>query len=324
MNEKTVSKSSQGSPKMQQIERYGVIALVFLLVTIVAVSFWGDSKSPGFWSRLTGKNEAKKEAVEVASTTNPLVIDHVTDPNAPLSPVVTTPAPVPGAPIVNGNTTNATDMPLAGTGTIGTDPLNPFAPTTGTSTLPPISTPAISQPTSTPAAGTTAYTIQRGDSLALIAKRQLGAESRWTEIQSANPGLDPKRLKLGATIQLPSGAAPQAPAQNTLAKAATKVTPKSTPAPAPAPKTAVAKSGTRSYTVKKGDMLRSIARAQLGDEGRWKEIQALNPGLDPSKLVVGMPIKLPASGEKHAAPGASKPTSTGTVLASADNKPRVK
>ena len=27
-----------------------------------------------------------------------------------------------------------------------------------------------------------------------IAKRKLGAESRWTEIQSTNPGLDPKRL----------------------------------------------------------------------------------------------------------------------------------
>ena len=45
---------------MQQIERYGVIALVFFLITIVAVSFWGDSKSPGFWSRLTGR--AKKDA----------------------------------------------------------------------------------------------------------------------------------------------------------------------------------------------------------------------------------------------------------------------
>ena len=70
-------------PNMQQIERYGVIALVFLLVTIVAVSFWGDSKSPGFWSRLTGKT-AEEGAVEVALTPNQLVIDHF-DPNIPLS-----------------------------------------------------------------------------------------------------------------------------------------------------------------------------------------------------------------------------------------------
>src|SRR6185369_1717821 len=55
---------------MQQIERYGVIALVFLLVTIVAVSFWGDSKSPGFWSRLTGRG-AKKDAVAAQTQSNP-------------------------------------------------------------------------------------------------------------------------------------------------------------------------------------------------------------------------------------------------------------
>ena len=30
---------------MQRIERYGVIALVFLLVTIVAVSMWGERKN---------------------------------------------------------------------------------------------------------------------------------------------------------------------------------------------------------------------------------------------------------------------------------------
>ena len=32
---------------MQRIERYGVIALVFLLVTIVAVSLWGEQKQSG-------------------------------------------------------------------------------------------------------------------------------------------------------------------------------------------------------------------------------------------------------------------------------------
>ncbi|MEY2808156.1 MAG: hypothetical protein RIR65_2573, partial [Planctomycetota bacterium] len=53
---------------MQQIEKYGVIALVFLLVTIVAVSFWGDSKSPGFWSRLTGGQ--KEEVAQAAATTS--------------------------------------------------------------------------------------------------------------------------------------------------------------------------------------------------------------------------------------------------------------
>jgi nucleoid-associated protein YgaU len=296
MNEKPVTKSSQASPKMQQIERYGVIALVFLLVTIVAVSFWGDSKSPGFWSRLTGKTEVKKETAEVLQPSTP-------------------PAPTEGAPIVTGNTPNVVDVPAGGAGTLGGTP-NPFAPTTANpNPAQPIATPMVAPAAST---GTTSYTIQSGDSLALIAKRQLGSESRWNEIQAANPGLDPKRLKLGATIQLPAGAAPVQQQKTTVAKAAA---PKAKTAPAP--KTEVASARSRTYTIKKGDLLRSIARTQLGDENRWKEIQSLNPSVDPSKLVVGATIKLPASAEKHStSPSTSKPAD-GTVLVSLD-KPRVK
>src|SRR5262245_38237623 len=44
---------------MQKIERYGVIALVVLLVTILAVSLWGESKgSWQFWKKDTKKQEA--------------------------------------------------------------------------------------------------------------------------------------------------------------------------------------------------------------------------------------------------------------------------
>jgi len=54
-------------------------------------------------------------------------------------------------------------------------------------------------------------------------------------------------------------------------------------------------SGTRTYTVVKGDGLMSIARKQLGDAKRWREIQTLNPTLtDPNKLKVGQVIILPA------------------------------
>ena len=49
--------------------------------------------------------------------------------------------------------------------------------------------------------------MQKGDSLALIARRTLGKESRWTEIAALNPGLTPKNLKVGAKLTLPSDAA---------------------------------------------------------------------------------------------------------------------
>lgn len=48
------------------------------------------------------------------------------------------------------------------------------------------------------------------------------------------------------------------------------------------------------YTVQKGDTLWSIAQRMLGDGQRWREIQDLNPGLEPAKLKVGAVIVLPA------------------------------
>lgn len=54
--------------------------------------------------------------------------------------------------------------------------------------------------------------------------------------------------------------------------------------------------GTRSYTVQKGDGLMAIARTQLGNASRWREIAALNPEVQPPAyaLKVGQVIKLPA------------------------------
>ena len=60
-------------------------------------------------------------------------------------------------------------------------------------------------------------------------------------------------------------------------------------APAPAQ---VASAG-QSYTVRKGDTLFGIARAQYGDGKQWQRIAAANPGVSPSKLWAGQTIVLP-------------------------------
>jgi len=54
------------------------------------------------------------------------------------------------------------------------------------------------------------------------------------------------------------------------------------------------------YTVKSGDTLEGIARAQLGDGQKWKSIVEMNPGLDPKALKVGQKIKMPAGGTASA------------------------
>jgi len=67
--------------------------------------------------------------------------------------------------------------------------------------------------------------------------------------------------------------------------------------PAPAVQTSLApaaSTGSRSYTVKKGDTLFSIAKNQMGSGRDWQKLVAANPGLDPHKLKVGQTITIPS------------------------------
>lgn len=61
------------------------------------------------------------------------------------------------------------------------------------------------------AAGTATVVVQAGDSLSRIAARVLGSPSRWRELYEANRdriGDDPGRLRAGAVLVVPGGAAP--------------------------------------------------------------------------------------------------------------------
>lgn len=47
------------------------------------------------------------------------------------------------------------------------------------------------------------------------------------------------------------------------------------------------------HVIAEGETLESIANGKLGDAGRWQEIEALNPGVEPRRLPVGKPLWLP-------------------------------
>jgi nucleoid-associated protein YgaU len=292
---------------MQQIERFGVIALVFLLITIVAVSFWGDSKSPGFWSRLTG--HAKQEPTA----------DHILPPASSTDTALTPPAPLDLDP----KSSLATDVsapvtPIAAPKNDALANHTAAAPGTDISPTQPVTPPAA------PAANTGEYVVQKGDSLALIARRTLGKESRWTEIAAINPGLTPKNLRVGAKIALPTGATASAAPTTAPTSAPTTAAKTKSKAgePAPKPKSEVAAAPEKkvaagpSCKVQKGDTFKAIARRELGSDERWKEIAELNPGVSSSKLAVGQTLRLPERG--HATEVASLASAT------PDNKPHVR
>jgi nucleoid-associated protein YgaU len=68
-------------------------------------------------------------------------------------------------------------------------------------------------------------------------------------------------------------------------------------------------SGTRTYTVKSGDALSVIASRECGTKNRMGEILELNPGLKADKIYAGQKLKLPARNTvvAQAAPAAATP-----------------
>jgi LysM repeat protein len=111
--------------------------------------------------------------------------------------------------------------------------------------------------------GTVPYRIQPGDTLSALAQK---TGTTVTRILENNKGIFPENLEVGSTICIPpiSGA--------------------------PAPPTGRCGAGERRYVVQAGDTYYVLAQ-RFGTTPA--AIMASNPGVDPSKLVVGMIICIP-------------------------------
>ena len=178
-----------------------------------------------------------------------------------------------GAAAANANSTRtATPVTPTGSGTAGSS-------TTGTASggavVPPVKVVA---PPATPAAGTTQYTIKSGDTLEGIARTQMGDGQKWQLIAAANPGLDPKALKIGQKITIP----------------ASTTTASKDKAAAPAGSSTAAPN---TYTVQKGDTLIELSRKFYGNDAEWKRILEANATTlkgDAKAIAPGMKLVIPA------------------------------
>ena len=144
-------------------------------------------------------------------------------------------------------------------------------------------------------ASSTTYTVASGDTLGGIAKKTYGKETAWTAIQAANPGVNPNNLKVGTVLQLP--AADQLPAGEQVAAAGKSrgATRASTP---PAKKGGSKSTGTtgRRYTVKNGDTLWKIAKAEYGTatKANVDRIREANSIGSDGSLKAGQSLTIPA------------------------------
>ena len=317
---------------MQPIERFGVVALVFLIVTIAAVVIWGPEgeESPTAAAEKSTATPTTSSAWRSPSTwrssaqsaSKPATPGW--EPDAPLSQTVSSILPSKGSKSGPTERQRENERVLAdqelrrqrldrwssgaaeGGSTAGAATPPAAAPTAASSALP--------VPHAAPAGHTAdgVYVVRPGDTLSEIALAELGTSKRWTEIRDLNGGLDPAGLRVGMKLRMPAGAGSTAPVGTAAAKPRVNGH-------------GVNGHGTRpasgaTYRIQEGDSLWRIAERELGSGLRWREIEQLNPGAATGVLVVGKVLTLPAGAKAAAAPEGKKtlvasaqPTAQGTT-----------
>ncbi len=146
------------------------------------------------------------------------------------------------------------------------------------------------------AEGSGSYTVQKGDSLSKIARKH---GVTVASLKSGN-NLTTDHLKIGQVLNIPgASASPASAPTGTVAKGTTEHMARA----------AVANStgGYKSYKVAKGDTLWKIAK---NFKAKPAEIAKLNGISDPSKLKVGMLIKVPAAAGRETASPVQQPART--------------
>lgn len=135
------------------------------------------------------------------------------------------------------------------------------------------------------------YVVQKGDTVAGLARRFLGDDDRWPEIQAINPDRITKdgQVREGVTLKIPGSSAGllnQTPEQR-----------KPDPKPTRTPVTAPAASGKRTYIVQAKDTLSQIAQRELGSSKRMDEILKLNKDKinNPDEIYEGLKLVLPSA-----------------------------
>ncbi|MCO5170598.1 MAG: LysM peptidoglycan-binding domain-containing protein [Planctomycetes bacterium] len=125
------------------------------------------------------------------------------------------------------------------------------------------------------------HTVKSGETLSDVAQALLGDRGRWKELYEANKDKlsSPDHVRAGLTLIFP-------------AADVNRTRPASAPRQATTTTATTPPAGGKTYTVAKGDTLYSIARRELGNGNRWREIKTLNQ-LSSDNVVVGATLVLP-------------------------------
>jgi nucleoid-associated protein YgaU len=127
-------------------------------------------------------------------------------------------------------------------------------------------------------AGARVHIVKRDEYLVDISEKYYGTTTKWKRIADANPGLNPNHLVVGQKVVVPDAGGSSRSGDTDSS---------STPVAGD------------TYVIKAGDTLDRIAKKTMGDASKWKEIAKVNPGVDPTRLMVGQKINLPKGAQSE-------------------------
>jgi nucleoid-associated protein YgaU len=142
---------------------------------------------------------------------------------------------------------------------------------------------SVAEPPATAPSRTTTHVVQKDETLVLISKAIYGSPNYYPHILRANPGLDPKKLKPGMTINIPpvSDVKPDANGE---------------PGSAGGSQNASTIDPHKEYRVQQNDTLERIAVQLYGKREMWTKLYELNKdkiGPNPAKLKLHQVLQLP-------------------------------
>jgi LysM repeat protein len=335
---------------MQRIERYGVLALVFLLVTLVTFALWDDESKPGNKEvakagpakeapvrQLSPAERQQREALRRREEANrELERRRAQDQNKGLSPKEKYQSGKTAAELAEERRRNEarksfakTDKPVidgqsaAGAGLqIGMDD-GPRSGRDAGTRGPSAPADLDRTPTNNPSRETEADKRRRAreemDRMRRQGEHVVAKGETLSQISMERLGTTRRMQEI---VALNPGIDPDhlvigqkliLPGGGSAAVVAPepKTAPRSTPA---------GPGGT--YTIRSGDVLSRIAQDQLGSIKYVQAILDVNPGLEPTQLSVGQVIAMPAGAKRNDV--ASTPRRTSSTSSSKSDRPRVR
>lgn len=282
---------------MQRIERYGVIALALLLVTIVAVTFWEKGEVESVVEREQsvgreavaraegaraerdrgrGKASVGRGAADTAPSGPSRAIDRELPATAKQDDKASQPSPPP-QPKPRPKTAIASDD--------GGAAIRPPAgvPARGSGKPPFQQIPSGTAPAGNPRAEQEAEVAQSGR------PEHLGSSAEKPFDHGETGAALSPRVSVGNTLEELAGIEKPGPMKQIPGEK------KQVPGENPKPEDAPAAAGV--HVVATGETLSQISEKCLGTCRRWKEIQVLNGIDDPASIYVGMKLRLPSSTE---------------------------